>query len=101
MTKADIISEISDKTGIEKVIVSETIESFFKTMKTNMIDGNNVYFRGFGSFILQHRKAKIGRNITKNTSVVIKEHYIPKFKPSKEFVTAVKGSAAVKKKAKK
>ena len=68
MTKADIINEISEQTGVEKAVVSTTIESFFKTMKTNMIDGNNVYFRGFGSFILQHRKAKIGRNITKNTS---------------------------------
>ena len=100
MTKADIISEISENTGIEKVVVTEAIENFFKTMKGNMIAGNNVYFRGFGSFILQHRKAKIGRNITKNTSVVIDEHYVPKFKPSKDFVEAVKSSEAVKNKQK-
>lgn len=97
MTKADIINQISEKTGIEKLIVTETLESFFKTMKKNMVEGNNVYFRGFGSFILQHRKAKIGRNITKNTAVKIDAHYIPKFKPAKDFTEAVKKSDAVKK----
>jgi DNA-binding protein HU-beta len=96
MTKADIIEQISTKTGIEQKVVSATIESFFKTMKKNMVNGENVYFRGFGSFILQHRKAKIGRNITKNTAVKIEAHHIPKFKPSKEFVEAVKKSDAVK-----
>jgi len=100
MTKADIINQISEKTGIEKVIVTKTIETFFKTMKNNMVDGNDVFFRGFGSFILQHRKAKIGRNISKNTAVVIDEHFIPKFKPAKEFTEAVKKSKAVKNKAK-
>jgi DNA-binding protein HU-beta len=100
MTKADIINEISEKTGIEKVVVTQTIETFFKSMKGNMVKGNNIYFRGFGSFILQHRKAKIGRNITKNTSVVIDEHFIPKFKPSKDFIEAVKSSESVKSKLK-
>lgn len=96
MTKADIINEICEQTGIEKLVVAKTLESFFTTMKSNMVNGENVYFRGFGSFILQHRKAKIGRNITKNTAVVINEHYVPKFKPSKEFTDEVKKSNAIK-----
>ncbi len=100
MTKLDIINQICEKTGEEKVVVTAIVESFFSTMKTNMIDGNDIFFRGFGSFILQHRKAKVGRNITKNTAVMIEEHFVPKFKPAKEFTEAVKSSKSVKNKAK-
>ncbi len=100
MTKADIINQISEKTGIEKITVTEVVENFFKNVKSNMIDGNELFFRGFGSFILQHRKAKIGRNITKNIAVKIDEHFVPKFKPSKEFVSAIKSSKKVAAKSK-
>lgn len=92
MTKADIISEISEKTGIDKVIVSESIETFFKVMKSNMASGENIYFRGFGSFILKKRAKKVARNISKNTALVIDEHFIPKFKPAKVFVEKIKTS---------
>ncbi len=90
MTKAEIVSQISDSTGIERVIVAETIENFFITMKSNMEKGENIYFRGFGSFILQKRAKKVARNISKNTAIVIDAHFIPKFKPAKEFVEKVK-----------
>src|ERR1035437_8055915 len=90
MTKAEIISEIAGKTGIEKATVSEVVENFFTTVKNSMIKGNNVYFRGFGSFILKNRARKIGRNITKNTSIVIEAHTIPAFKPVKPFVDDIK-----------
>ncbi|NQW42656.1 MAG: integration host factor subunit beta [Bacteroidetes bacterium] len=92
MTKAEVISEISDKTGIDKVIVSESVETFFKVLKTNMGKGENIYFRGFGSFILKKRARKIARNISKNTALVIDEHFIPKFKPSKLFSEKIKKS---------
>lgn len=97
MTKADIVNRISEKTGVERTVVLSVVESYFSTMKEEMVKGNNVYFRGFGSFILKKRAKKIARNISKNTALVIDAHFIPKFKPSKTFVDAVRNSAAVKK----
>ncbi len=90
MRKADLITEISDKTGIPKVDVMFTLETMFKEIKQSLIAGENIYIRGFGSFITKKRAAKIGRNIKKNTAVEIPEHYIPAFKPAKEFVQEVK-----------
>ncbi|MFY7964039.1 MAG: HU family DNA-binding protein [Chitinophagaceae bacterium] len=90
MRKADIVNIIADKTGIPKVDVLVTLESFFKEVKTQLANGENVYVRGFGSFITKKRASKIGRNIKKNVAVQIPEHYIPAFKPAKEFVTEVK-----------
>lgn len=96
MTKADVINEIAEKTGIEKADVQITVEAFFKVMKDAMVDGNNVYVRGFGSFVNKKRAKKVARNISKNTAIIIDEHYIPSFKPSKSFVEMVKGSDKVK-----
>jgi len=90
MRKSDLISNISDKTGIPKVDVLVTVESLIKEIKENISKGENIYIRGFGSFITKKRAAKIGRNIKKNVAVNIPEHYIPAFKPSKEFVNEVK-----------
>jgi len=95
MTKADIVNEISKTTGIEKVIVQKTVESFMDAMKESMVKGNNVYLRGFGSFIIKKRAKKTARNISKNTTIIIPEHFIPAFKPAKSFVGQVK--KAVKK----
>lgn len=92
MTKADIIAEISTKTGIEKVDVQETVEAFFKVIKNNMIAGENVYVRGFGSFVVKKRAQKTARNISKNTAIIIPEHFVPSFKPAKVFVDKVKNS---------
>ena len=92
MTKADIISEISTKTGIEKVDVQETVEAFFKVIKNSMIGGENVYVRGFGSFVLKKRAQKTARNISKNTAIIIPEHFVPSFKPAKVFVDKVKSN---------
>jgi DNA-binding protein HU-beta len=90
MTKQDLVNEISDKTGIEKIKVMKAVESFMETVKGSMIKNNNVYLRGFGSFIVKKRAKKTARNISKNTSVVIPEHFIPTFKPSDEFVDKIK-----------
>ena len=90
MRKSDLINNISDKTGIPKVDVLVTVESLIKEIKGNIAKGENIYIRGFGSFITKKRAAKIGRNIKKNVAVHIPEHYIPAFKPSKEFVNEVK-----------
>ena len=92
MTKADIISEISTKTGIEKVDVQETVEAFFKVIKTSMIGGENVYVRGFGSFVVKKRAQKTARNISKNIAIIILEHFVPSFKPAKVFVDKVKNN---------
>ncbi|HCS20186.1 MAG: HU family DNA-binding protein [Bacteroidia bacterium] len=97
MTKAEVINEIVNRTGIGKAEVQQTMETFFKVMKTSMIEGNNVYFRGFGSFVLKKRAKKIARNISKNTAMEIPAHYIPKFKPAKTFADKVKKSEATKK----
>lgn len=96
MTKADVISEISNKTGIDKSDVSVTVEAFFNIVKKSMAEGNNIYVRGFGSFVNKKRKKKIARNISKNTAIVIDEHFIPSFKPSKVFIEKVKSSEKVK-----
>jgi DNA-binding protein HU-beta len=96
MRKADLINKISDKTGIPKVDVLVTIETMIKEIKSSMAGGENLYIRGFGSFIIKKRAAKIGRNIKKNTSVSIPEHFIPAFKPSKEFIQEIKTSAHIK-----
>ncbi len=90
MTKAEIISEISTKTGIEKVDVQETVEAFFKVVKGAMVGGDNVYVRGFGSFVIKKRAEKTARNISKNTAIIIPEHFIPSFKPAKTFVEKVR-----------
>lgn len=90
MTKAEIVARISKKTGIEKVAVQATVEELMNTIKETMSEGNQVYLRGFGTFEIKHRAAKTGRNITKNTAVEIPAHNIPKFKPSKEFLSMVK-----------
>ncbi len=92
MTKADIVAEISEKTGIEKVAVQTTVEEFMKTVRTSIEKGENVYLRGFGSFITKKRAEKTGRNISKNTTIIIPEHFIPAFKPAKSFVEEVKKS---------
>ena len=90
MTKADIINDIAEKTGIEKVAVQATVEAFMKSVRNTMINGENVYLRGFGSFIVKRRAEKTGRNISKNTTIIIPAHYIPAFKPAKTFAEKVK-----------
>lgn len=97
MTKADLVSEIAEKTGIEKVAVSATIESFMNSIKVSLEKGENVYLRGFGSFIVKKRAKKTGRNISKNTTIIIPEHFIPAFKPAKVFVDRVKSKVKKKK----
>ena len=95
VTKADVISQIADKTGIDKADVSVTVEAFFNVVKNSMADGENIYVRGFGSFVNKKRAKKIARNISKNTAIVIDEHYVPSFKPSKVFVSKIKNSPKV------
>ena len=90
MRKSDLINDISEKTGIPKVDVIMTIETLFKEIKKSVVAGENVYFRGFGSFVSKKRASKIGRDIQKNTAVVIPEHYIPAFRPAAEFSLDVK-----------
>jgi DNA-binding protein HU-beta len=96
VTKAEVISEIADKTGIDKADVQATIEAFFKVVKDSMADGNNIYVRGFGSFVNKKRAKKVARNISKNTSIIIDEHFIPSFKPSKTFIQKIKNSKKIK-----
>ena len=90
MTKADIVNEISKSTGIEKTVVLETIEKFMETVKDSLSKGENVYLRGFGSFIVKQRAQKTARNISKETTIIIPAHNIPAFKPSKSFASEVK-----------
>ena len=92
MTKADIVNEISEQTGIEKLQVQHTVEAFMASVKSSLAKGQNVYLRGFGSFIVKKRAQKTGRIISKNTTIVIPEHHVPAFKPAKTFVNRVKGS---------
>ena len=95
MTKADIVTNISDKLGVDKLDVQSTIESFMTEIKHSLEKGENVYLRGFGSFIIKTRAEKTGRNISKNTAVKIPAHNIPAFKPAKVFANGVKAKVTV------
>lgn len=90
MTKADIINEIAKSTGIEKESVRKVVEGFMENVKGSLIQGNEVFLRGFGSFIIKKRAEKVARNILKGTTITIPEHNIPAFKPAKSFVAKVK-----------
>ncbi len=92
MRKADLVAIIAEKTGVPKVDVLVSLESFFKEVKNTMASGENVYVRGFGSFIIKKRAEKVGRNIKKKESIIIPEHFIPAFKPAKVFVEQVKAN---------
>jgi len=96
MTKAEIVSVISDKTGLEKTEVLATVEALMTEIKGSLEKGENVYLRGFGSFIIKTRAEKTGRNILKNTTIKIPAHNIPAFKPAKVFVNGVKTKVKVK-----
>ena len=96
MTKADIVARIAEKTGLEKVDVQTTVEAFMKEVKESLESGENVYLRGFGSFIIKERAKKTGRNISKNTNIIIPAHNIPSFKPAKVFIDGVKSKVQVK-----
>ena len=96
MTKAEVISKISEQTGIDKSDVQVTVEALFSVIKNSMAEGENIYVRGFGSFVNRRRAKKVARNISKNTAIIIDEHYVPSFKPSKVFIEKVKLSDKVK-----
>jgi len=96
VTKADVINEIAEKTGVDKADVTASIEAFFSVVRNSMANGHNIYIRGFGSFVNKKRKRKIARNISRNTALVIDEHFIPAFKPAKIFVNKIKNSEKVK-----
>ena len=95
MKKADLVTKITDKLGIEKGDVQATVETFMEEVKTSLESGDNVYLRGFGSFIIKTRAEKTGRNISKNTTIKIPAHNIPAFKPAKVFLEGVKTNVEV------
>jgi len=96
MTKADLVTTIADKSGIEKADVLATVEAFMEEVKSSLEKGDNVYLRGFGSFVIKTRAEKTGRNISKNTTIKIPAHNIPAFKPAKTFTEGVKTKVEVK-----
>lgn len=90
MTKADIVNEIAKSTGVDKVTVLKTVEAFMESVKNSLAKEENVYLRGFGSFVVKKRAQKTARNISRNTTIIIPEHNIPAFKPAKTFTLSVK-----------
>lgn len=90
MTKAEIVSRVSNNLGLDKNEVLATVENLMEEIKNSLNNGENVYLRGFGSFIVKKRAEKTGRNISKNITIRIPEHHIPVFKPAKVFVEGVK-----------
>jgi len=96
MTKADIVNAISENTGIEKMVVQKTVEAFMESVKGSLIKGEDVFLRGFGSFIVKTRAEKTARDMAKNTTITIPAHNIPAFKPAKSFVSEVKDNNKVK-----
>ncbi len=100
MTKADVISEIAAKTGIEKADVSATVEKFFEVVRNSMANGDNIYVRGFGSFVNKKRAQKVARKVIrkgeKGEPMIIPAHFVPSFKPAKEFISMIKTSNKIK-----
>ena len=96
MTKADIVNAISENTGIEKMVVQKTVEAFMESVKGSLINGEDVFLRGFGSFVVKKRAEKTARDMAKNTTITIPAHNIPAFKPAKSFVAEVKDNNKVK-----
>lgn len=92
MTKADIVKQIAERTGVEREVVSSIVENFMEQIRLSMIHGENIYLRGFGTFLLKQRAEKVARNISKNTTIVVPAHTVPAFKPSPDFVKAVDGN---------
>lgn len=90
MTKADIVNEIAKSTGIDKPTVLTAVDAFMETIKDSLAKEDNVYLRGFGSFIVKKRAQKTARNISKNTTIIVPEHYVPAFKPAKSFTETLK-----------
>ncbi len=90
MTKAEIVNEIAKSKNIEKIVVQKVVESFMECIKSSLEQGEAVYLRGFGSFIIRERAEKKARNITKNTTITIPAHNVPAFKPAKVFLASVK-----------
>lgn len=90
MTKADIVNEIAKSTGVEKATVLNVVEAMMETIKASLVKEENVYLRGFGSFVVKKRAQKTARNISKNTTIIIPAHNIPSFKPAKSFMMEVK-----------
>jgi len=93
MTKADVVNEIVHETGLDKNEALKAVEALMNSIKGSLSKGKNVYLRGFGSFIVKERAEKTGRNISKNTTIIIPAHKIPSFKPAKTFVEEVKSKA--------
>ena len=96
MREADLVNAIAEKTGVAKVDVLVSLETFFSEIKDSLAEGENVYVRGFGSFVLKKRAKKIGRHIKENKPIEIPEHFIPSFKPSKVFTDQVKSQLTKK-----
>ena len=96
MTKAEIVAGISEETGLEKSEALRAVEAFMHSIKKSLSEGQNVYLRGFGSFVVKERAQKTGRNISKNTTIIIPAHNIPSFKPAKVFVDDVKNNVSVR-----
>jgi DNA-binding protein HU-beta len=97
MTKAELIKKITSQTQIDASFVSVILESLFASIKNNMEEGNEVFIRGFGSFIIKERASKLARNIKTNTPMMVEAHVIPKFKPAPEFIELIRNSTKVKK----
>ena len=95
MTKAEIVTGISEETGLEKSEALRAVEAFMQSIKKSLSEGQNVYLRGFGSFVVRERAQKTGRNVSKNTTIIIPAHNIPSFKPAKVFVDEVKKNVTV------
>ena len=96
MTKADIVADIAEETGLERLESLKAVEAFMDSVKSSLSKGQNVYLRGFGSFIVKERAEKTGRNISKNKAIIIPAHNVPAFKPSKTFVEDVNNNVKVK-----
>lgn len=93
MTKAEIVNQISSNTGIDKLVVMNVVEAFMEEVKSSLVNQENVYLRGFGSFVVKKRAEKVARNISKNVTITIPAHVIPSFKPAKTFIEAVKDNS--------
>lgn len=85
MTKADLVNQIAFQTGYDKSTILNIVEAAILNVKKSVAMGDNVYMRGFGSFITKVRAEKYARNVSAHKSILVPEHKVACFKPSKQF----------------
>ena len=90
MTKKELIAEVARRTGLTREEAFSSLEAITEVISEQLCKGDMVSLRGFGNFVVKHRKGKIARNIAQNTEIKLPPQMIPAFKPADVLLERVK-----------